>query len=136
MSANCYPTTLFSVSRIHVDIVWHDEFWLILHLATAILCACLPTYGPLMQKVAVLPSTIRKRYASYSNKSSRDVPLEKFQSNSGSRERIHRYGRMGMYPQNNSHFAEAVRYGDADDWTETKEVPGAAIRVTDTVNVV
>ena len=90
-----------------------------------------------MQKFAVLPSTIRKRYASYSNKSSRDVPLEKAQSDSGSREPIHRYGRIGMYPLNNTHFVEAVRYGAADDWKENNnEVPVASIRVTDTVNVV
>ncbi|MCJ1319450.1 hypothetical protein MMC15_004786 [Xylographa vitiligo] len=38
------------------------DLWSILHVCTGIICACLPTYRPLLTKVTALPSTLRKKY--------------------------------------------------------------------------
>ena len=140
MKCQSFPTLVITgILRLFLDVVWEDEFWLILHLSTAILCACLPTFGPLVGKISTVPSILRKRYASYSGRSysgrtPSDVALKKLGSKE-SREPINKYERMDVYPKNDYHFAEAVRTRSHEQPHDGKGQVQNSIRVTDTVNV-
>ncbi|MCJ1397976.1 hypothetical protein MMC11_001172 [Xylographa trunciseda] len=62
-----------------------DAIWLNIHLSTAIICACLPTFRPLLTSSLSALSTLRKSYGSASA-SSKSAPSAKEKFSNGSSE--------------------------------------------------
>ncbi|CAL8575807.1 hypothetical protein XPA_001711 [Xanthoria parietina] len=48
---------------------WQDMLWVNIHMGTSILCACLPTFRPLVLKANNFTSSLRQRYGSSNSKS-------------------------------------------------------------------
>ena len=47
-----------------LDISLPEKMWFCIHLGTATVCACLPTYGNLVKRAAAIASSLQKRYGS------------------------------------------------------------------------
>ncbi|MCJ1382559.1 hypothetical protein MMC17_005672 [Xylographa soralifera] len=76
----CYESGLSDINLIQ------DAIWLNIHLSTAIICACLPTYRPLLTSALSALSTLRKSYASSSSVGSKSAPSQKEKFSNGSAE--------------------------------------------------
>ncbi|MCJ1315866.1 hypothetical protein MMC15_001186, partial [Xylographa vitiligo] len=88
----CYEPGLSDINLIQ------DAIWLNIHLSTAIICACLPTYRPLLTSSLSALSSLRKSYASSAGSKSAPSKKEKFSHGSAEysayREITGREGRM------------------------------------------
>ena len=56
--------------------------WVNIHMGTSILCACLPTFRPLLVKFGSLTSSLRQRYGSKSKESKQTSSYESANSRS------------------------------------------------------
>lgn len=62
LSVDKLPTLLSTYYTVN----WtRGELWTNIHLGTAVLCACLPTYAPLLRHLAAFGSKIASRFSSF-----------------------------------------------------------------------
>ena len=132
--APCQSPT-FHVKLIRVNIysvsVLRDELWINLHVGSAIWCACLPTYRPLIARAVEATSSFRNRYSSKmgSTKASamNDSP---YNSQVDSRSRRPNYAKLGGSAN------EAVKLSDVRATKHGSPLPNNVIEVKKTVEVV
>ncbi|KAI4196369.1 MAG: hypothetical protein LQ346_003228 [Caloplaca aetnensis] len=118
------------------------DIWLNVHLGTAIICACLPTYRPLISRHSW--SKMHSKRSGHSSKTSDNthtLPSRHTVAHLGDYNELMAGLPMGQQPNSQGNFAEARRSESTDgtrgEWQHESPVKaGEAIRVKQTVDVV
>lgn len=132
---------VYQPSATDVDLTQGD-IWLNVHLGTAIICACLPTYRPLISRHPWLNvHSKRREHNSKTSDKTHTVPSQAAIAHHGNSKELMVVLHTRQHPDTQGNFADARRSestnGSKGEWQDEGPVKaGEAIRVKQTVDVV
>ena len=108
--------------------VLRDELWINLHVSTAIVCACMPTYRPLLSRAVQATSSFRNRYSNKTGTTKASAMNDSsYSSQADSRNRRPNYAKL------DGSGSDVMKLHDV---AHDIQVPANAIAVKRTVEVV
>ena len=110
--------------------------WSNVELASAILCSCFPTYGPLIALKIRLPESLNRLYASLIRQRSRESKTSRYGSKENADRNLHsaRYGQLDEYGADKVHLTTHIT-GSGKHLGRPDALPLDRINVRDTVDI-